>query len=227
MRWVVVISDSVISDAVNNFCPILPLSLSLHVQLRCGQWHIIRSQPAGPDGQPGLRPHPAGQFCPQPTERVLPLPLWQRLRPLPQVYVQKLLHRQWHVSAPCPLIVPETFFRNYFGCPCRAECVCCASENLCHSWMFIRAGPKAAAPVAFGASGKCAWPTADSEVSHLFLAMSHIINKVVKVSSLQVTLIISQLVLYASWMYIGRERNPSCDLYNNSSPLPFNSRRGD
>lgn len=70
------------------------VSSVLFLQFRCGQWHVVVGpQPPGLHRQPGLGPRPAGQLCPQPAERVVPLPLGQRLRHLAG-YVQKLLHCQ-------------------------------------------------------------------------------------------------------------------------------------
>ncbi|XP_074710775.1 3',5'-cyclic-AMP phosphodiesterase 4A isoform X4 [Strix uralensis] len=61
-------------------------------QLRGGEWPLAGAQPPRPTGQPGAGAGPRGP--PRPAPRVLPLPLRQRLRRLPQEHVPQLLHRQ-------------------------------------------------------------------------------------------------------------------------------------
>lgn len=68
-------------------------------QFRRGEWPLFQLQPPGPPGVPRLWPGPAHQLPgSQPAARVLPLPLRQRLWPVPQIYVTELLHRLWTVS---------------------------------------------------------------------------------------------------------------------------------
>lgn len=64
------------------------------LQFRCGERAICRMQSSGSTGLPWLGAHPAPKLLPnrtQPAERVFPVPLRQRLRPLSQIHVPQLL----------------------------------------------------------------------------------------------------------------------------------------
>lgn len=79
-------------------CPVPALS-PVPLQLRPGAWPP-RAGGVGPPGQP--RAGPARDVSPRPAPRVLPLPLRQRLRPVPKSHVPQFLHRQRPVSVPPP-----------------------------------------------------------------------------------------------------------------------------
>lgn len=75
------------------------ISVFICRQFRRGEWPLRQLQPPGPPGVSRLWPGPPHQLPQsQPAARVLPVPLWQRLWPVPQIHVTQLLHRLWTVS---------------------------------------------------------------------------------------------------------------------------------
>lgn len=83
------------------------------LQLRCGKWAISRSQPDRFAGE--SRAGAAPQLPAKPEERVVPVPLWQRLWHVPENHVTELLGHQRSVSLSLHLLCLKFLLGNQLG----------------------------------------------------------------------------------------------------------------